>query len=57
MYVDDKFMAYKAALVIKNEPAEKLGSDKVSLYLRAGEEIPPGTVLYGSTCFTINHTR
>ena len=41
--------------VIKN--ASTTDANTVKLYLRASEEIPTGTVLYGSSCFTINHIR
>ena len=55
MYLDDAPITYSAELVIKN--ADTANTNTVKLYFRASEEIPTGTVLYGSSCFTINHTR
>ena len=55
MYIDDAQITYSAELVIKN--ASTTDANTVKLYLRASEEIPTGTVLYGSSCFTINHIR
>jgi hypothetical protein len=56
MYIDEKHIRYSAELVIKNVEGS-VNANTAQLYLRASSEIPTGTVLYGSTCFTINHTR
>ena len=56
MYLDDAPITYSAELVIKNAEGST-DANNVQLYFRASEEIPTGTILYGSTCFTINHTR
>ena len=57
LYLDEAPINYHAALVIKNESDDSTDESKICLYLRATEEIPTGTELFGSTCFTINHTR
>lgn len=57
LYIDEAPVNYHAALVIKNESDTSTDETKIRLYLRATEEIPTGTELFGSTCFTINHTR
>lgn len=57
LMLDESPITYRASLVIKNAEEDTVDESKIMLYLRASEEIPPGTELFGSTCFTINHTR
>ena len=58
LYGDDEYIIrYCASLVIKNESDTSTDSSKICIYLRSCGEVPASTKLYGSACFTINHSR